>query len=243
MPPEQAGVILNVNDDEATRYVLSRTLRRVGYDVWEASSGYEALMLARQSPRLIVLDVKLPDLDGLEVCRRLKADERTAHIPVLQTSATFVDAESRAEGLDSGADGYLVQPVEPEELIATVRALLRANDAEAGLREAAMEWRWTFDAIAEAAAILNDHGLILRTNRALLALTGCTAAEITRWRFSSEMLAPGVNARETADRETPARSATCLALVKAFQIFGAVIGRTVRGPKARIAQQCNRCNP
>ena len=70
MPPEQAGVILNVNDDEATRYVLSRTLRRVGYDVWEASSGYEALMLARQSPRLIVLDVKLPDLDGLEVCRR-----------------------------------------------------------------------------------------------------------------------------------------------------------------------------
>ena len=179
MPPEPAGVILNVNDDEATRYVLSRTLRRVGYDVWEASSGYEALMLARQSPRLIVLDVKLPDLDGLEVCRRLKADERTAHIPVLQTSATFVDAESRAEGLDSGADGYLVQPVEPEELIATVRALLRANDAEAGLREAAMEWRWTFDAIAEAAAILNDHGLILRTNRALLALTGCTAAEIT----------------------------------------------------------------
>ena len=57
MPPEQAGVILNVNDDEATRYVLSRTLRRVGYDVWEASSGYEALMLARQSPRLTVLDV------------------------------------------------------------------------------------------------------------------------------------------------------------------------------------------
>ena len=132
MPPEQAGVILNVNDDEATRYVLSRTLRRVGY---------EALMLARQSPRLIVLDVKLPDLDGLEVCRRLKADERTAHIPVLQTSATFVDAESRAEGLDSGADGYLVQPVEPEELIATVRRC----SAPTTPRPASARPRWNGD--------------------------------------------------------------------------------------------------
>jgi signal transduction histidine kinase len=176
---DHGGVILNVNDDEATRSVLSRTLRRAGYDVWEASSGDEALMLARQAPRLIVLDIKLPDLDGLEVCRRLKADRLTAHIPVLQTSATFVSAERKAEGLESGADGYLVQPVEPVELIATVRALLRANDAEASLREAGMEWQWTFDAIADAAAILSDEGLILRTNRALLALVKCAAAEIT----------------------------------------------------------------
>lgn len=179
MPANASGVILNVNDDEATRYVLSRTLRLAGYEVWEASSGYEALMLARQAPRLIVLDIRLPDIDGLEVCRQLKADAQTAHIPVLQTSATFVSAERKVEGLESGADGYLEQPVEPTELIATVRALLRAQDAETSLREAGMEWQWTFDAIAEAAAILNDQGIVLRTNRALLALVKGTAAEVT----------------------------------------------------------------
>ncbi|HTV02444.1 MAG TPA: response regulator, partial [Luteitalea sp.] len=179
MAVNDGGVILNINDDEATRYVLSRTLRRAGYEIWEASSGYEGLMLARQSPRLIVLDIKLPDIDGLEVCRRLKADSRTSHIPVLQTSATFVSADRKAEGLESGADGYLAQPVEPTELIATVRALLRAQDAEASLREAGMEWQWTFDAIAEAAAIINDQGLILRSNRAFLSLVKCTVGDIS----------------------------------------------------------------
>ncbi|BCS30823.1 hypothetical protein TBR22_A00230 [Luteitalea sp. TBR-22] len=178
MRADRSGVILNVNDDEATRYVLSRTLRRAGYDVREASSGYEALMLAREGPRLIVLDIKLPDLDGLEVCRRLKADPRTATIPVLQTSATFVSAARKAQGLDSGADGYLVQPVEPAELIATVRALLRAQDAEANLREAGLEWQRTFNAIAESAAVLRADGTILRTNRALLALVRASAEEV-----------------------------------------------------------------
>jgi signal transduction histidine kinase len=172
-------VILNVNDDAATRYILSHTLRHAGYEVQEATSGQEALILARQLPRLIVLDVQLPDLDGLEVCRRLKADPHTASIPVLQTSAMFVSAEQKVEGLDSGADGYLVQPVEPAELVATVRALLRAQDAETGLREAGTEWQRTFDAIAESAAILRADGLILRTNRALLNLVRAAEHEVT----------------------------------------------------------------
>ena len=178
MRGDASGVILNVNDDEATRYVLSRTLRRAGYEVREAASGYEALMLAREGPRLIVLDIKLPDLDGLDVCRRLKADPRTATIPVLQTSATFVSAQRKAQGLDSGADGYLVQPVDPTELLATVRALLRAQDAETNLREASIEWQRTFDAIAESAAVLGADGTILRTNRALLALVRAPADAI-----------------------------------------------------------------
>jgi PAS domain S-box-containing protein len=176
---EAGGAILNVNDDDTTRYVFTRTLQRAGYDICEASSGYEALMLAQQGPRLIILDVKLPDLDGLEVCRRLKADPRTSVIPILQTSATFVSAERKAQGLDNGADGYLVQPVEPAELVATVRALLRAQEAEAHLREASMEWQRTFDAIAESAAILRADGTILRTNRALLALIKASPEEIT----------------------------------------------------------------
>lgn len=171
-------MILNVNDDEATRDGLSRSLRGAGYEVREASSGHEALALARDAPRLIILGVKLPDVDGYEVCRRLKADPRTAAIPVLQTSATVVSPARPAAGLDNGADGYLVQPVEPTELVATVRALLRAQEAEAGLREAGMEWQRTFDAIAESAAILRADGQILRTNRALLGLMRATEADV-----------------------------------------------------------------
>ncbi|MGI8671165.1 MAG: response regulator [Luteitalea sp.] len=175
MPADGPEIILNVNDDEATRYALSRMLRQAGYEMWEASSGSEALLLARRGPGLVVLDVELPGIDGFEVCRRLKADPRTAAIPVLQTSATFVSAQHKVQGLESGADGYLAQPVDATELIATVRALLRAQQAGAGLQEAGREWQRTFDAVAESVAILRADGTILRVNRALLILARCTA--------------------------------------------------------------------
>ncbi len=164
------GVILSVNEHVPARRVFSTTLHDAGYEVVEAASGSEALQLAQQLPRLIVLDITLSDVDGFEVCRRLKADPRTAAIPVLLTSAAHVSAASKVEGLDSGADAYLVQPVEPAVLLATVRGLLRAQSAEANLREASLEWQRTFDAIAESAAILRADGVILRVNRALLHL-------------------------------------------------------------------------
>jgi len=125
---------LVVNDDPASRYVTSRILTHAGYGVVEAETGQEGLDRAREGADVIVLDVKLPDVDGFEVCRRLKADPATASIPVLQTSAAYTTAESRAQGLDSGADGYLVQPFEAIELVATLSALLRARRAEAALR-------------------------------------------------------------------------------------------------------------
>jgi signal transduction histidine kinase len=127
-------VALVVNDDEATRYVTKKILTGAGYRVVEAETGGEGLARARDGADVIVLDVKLPDIDGFEVCRRLKADPATAFIPVLQTSAAYITAESRAQGLDSGADGYLVQPFEDIELVATLAALLRARRAEAELR-------------------------------------------------------------------------------------------------------------
>src|SRR5690349_21253818 len=132
--PGRAGrppaVILNVNDDPASLYVASRTLRRAGMVVLEATTGAEALRLAEGKPDLVILDVDLPDLDGFEVCRRIKADPGLARIPVLHLSAKFVRAEDKVQGLEGGADGYLVQPFEPPELIATIRRLLRLREAE-----------------------------------------------------------------------------------------------------------------
>jgi PAS domain S-box-containing protein len=164
--------VLNVNDDEANRYMVTRILEGAGFRVIEASDGHEALLLARRRPILIVLDVKLPDISVLEVCRRLKAADDTRAIPILQTSATFVSAERKVEGLESGADGYLAQPIEPSELVATVRSLLRTQRAEQEVQEAGEEWRRTFDSIADGVAIVARTGRTVRCNRAMAEICG-----------------------------------------------------------------------
>ena len=138
------ALILNVNDHEQTRYMCTRMLKLAGFDVIEAATGEEALMQARgRNPDVIVLDVKLPDMSGFEVCRLIKSASETQSICVLQTSATFVTVEKKIEGLDSGADAYLTHPFEPAELVATVHALLRIRAAERELRRRA-------DALIEA---------------------------------------------------------------------------------------------
>ncbi len=126
--------ILNVNDDEAARYTVSRMLQRSGFQVIEAATGQEALLRVGERPDVIVLDVKLPDLSGYDVCAQLKQDPNTASIGVLLTSATFVSTERKVQGLEVGADGYLTQPFEHVELVATVKSLLRIKQAEGELR-------------------------------------------------------------------------------------------------------------
>lgn len=122
--------ILAVDDNEALRYSLVRTLRNAGYQVIEARTGGEALALAAENPDLITLDVHLPDILGFEVCKQIKSNPLTSHIPVLHLSSTYVDPEARVKGLSSGADAYLAEPIDREELIATVGALLRLKNAE-----------------------------------------------------------------------------------------------------------------
>jgi signal transduction histidine kinase len=138
MPETKDITILAVDDNDAIRYSLSRALQGGGYRVIEARNGTETLRLADDSPDLITLDVHLPDMDGFEVCRRLKANPRTAHIPVLHISATVTDTENRVRGLEA-ADGYLAEPVSREELLATVGSLLRLKRAEREARLQAIE--------------------------------------------------------------------------------------------------------
>lgn len=122
--------VLNVNADDASRSLVTHTLEQADYAVVEAPNGLEALLLARHRPEVMVMDVALPDISGLEVCRRLKSDADLRAIPVLQISATFVSAERKVEGLDSGADACLALPIDPAELVATVRSLLRPRQME-----------------------------------------------------------------------------------------------------------------
>jgi two-component system, sensor histidine kinase len=133
------ATVLNVNDDEASRYLISRMLQLAGYRVLEAATGVEALQRAQAKPDVIILDIKLPDLSGYEVCARLRANPETSSIAVLHTSATFVTPDKKAKGLDGGADAYLTQPFEASELIATVRSLMRMRHAEREMRRKAEE--------------------------------------------------------------------------------------------------------
>ena len=142
MSDAPANLILNVDDNDGARYAKSRILSRAGFVVIEAANGTEALERARVSlPDLVLLDVKLPDINGFEVCRQIKATPETAGILVLQTSAAAVQSIDKIRGLDGGADSYLVEPIEPAELIAHVRALLRVRRAEGALRESEERFR------------------------------------------------------------------------------------------------------
>ena len=178
MPKQQPISILHVDDDEANRYVHTRMLQRAGFNVTEATTGAQALQLVAEiKPDLIVLDVKLPDIHGFEVCRKIKNDPATASIPVLHLSASFIQMEDKAEALEGGADGYLTQPVESRELIATVNALLRMRQAEETAICSATQWQITFDSISDGVCLL-DQAKIVRCNQAMANILGKSAQEI-----------------------------------------------------------------
>ena len=171
-------LILVVDDNEAGRYTKCRMLRQAGFQVKEAGSGGEALqIIAAERPDLVCLDVRLPDINGFEVCRRIKADPMLRTM-VLQMSASFVGQDDKVRGLEGGADGYLVSPVEPEEFLATVRSLLRIQQVETELLLSARQWRVTFDAINDGILLMDERGQVLRCNSAISEIFGKPFQEI-----------------------------------------------------------------
>jgi signal transduction histidine kinase len=152
-------LLLNCDDTVETRYAKTRVLRHAGYEVIECDTGAEALRRTRElMPDLVLLDVQLPDMSGLDVCRRIKEDAATGIIPVIQISATFITQDHAKEALKYGADIYLTEPLEPKELETVVSVLLRLARTEAGLRESLARER-AARAQAEEATQLKDEFL------------------------------------------------------------------------------------
>ena len=151
------GRVLVVDDVESNRYVLSTWLRREGYDVTEAATGREALdAVDADPPDVVVLDINLPDMTGYDICEYIKGHPRTSAVPVLHLSATAVQSTDRTEGLRRGADVFLVEPVERDELLASVHALLRYSAA----RRRAVRTAGRLRRLNEATLDLNAAGRI-----------------------------------------------------------------------------------
>ncbi|KAF1017056.1 MAG: Response regulator MprA [Stenotrophomonas maltophilia] len=123
----QSDRILIVDDNAATRYSARRVLERHGYTVTEAAAGGEGLQrLADSEFGAALLDVNLPDMSGFDVVRQLREVPRTQLLPVIHVSAASIATGDMITGLDNGADAYLIHPVDPDVLLATLRSLLRA---------------------------------------------------------------------------------------------------------------------
>src|SRR6202050_3110931 len=212
---QRRDTILHVDDTDAQRYAISRVVRHAGFEVLEARTGQQALDIVDRMPDLVILDVNLPDISGFAVCKQIKANEATARIPVLHLSATMVSTDARVAGLDGGADGCLgadgslVQPGERDELVATIRALLRVRKAEEALWKSEQQYRLFFETNPLACWVFSTPDLkILAVNEAAVKQYGYSREEFLTLTFrdiTSEEWA------EQVDPDVPPfRSATVL---------------------------------
>jgi PAS domain S-box-containing protein len=192
-----ASLILNIDDTASSRYTKTRMLRQAGFRVVEASTGAEALRAVREeSPHLVLCDVNLPDMSGIDVCRAIKADPLSRAIPVVQISATFVTPHDQIMGLEGGAEIYLTEPVEPIELTTVVRVLLRLHGTERGLVQSEARWR-SFVESNVIGVVICRLDRIVEANDSFLRMIGYAQEELAN---------PGISWREITAPESLERS-------------------------------------
>jgi PAS domain S-box-containing protein len=175
--------VLVADDRDESREAITLWLRQAGFEVHTAADADDLMRCVEQYPDVIVLDTELPGGPGFELANQLKGDPATAGIPIIHVAPGFTTGEWRAQGLDAGADAFLTRPVESQELIAMVRALLRVRTAEQSVRAAADQWEATFDAITDAVCIINANGELVRCNEAADQLLALLNAGQGNWTF------------------------------------------------------------
>ena len=163
--------LLVVDDNVATRYALRRRLESHGYEVLEAGTGGEGLeLIASVALDALILDVNLPDMSGFDIVRKLRCDPATALLPVIHVSAASIQTGDIITGLDAGADAYLIHPVDPDVLLATLRTLLRVRETENALRESEARFREIFVNVSAPSAVLDAQLKVHECNHAFTQL-------------------------------------------------------------------------
>jgi len=163
--------LLIVDDNAATRYALRRRLALHDYQVLEAGTGGDGLAIIRNEQiDALILDVNLPDMSGFDIVRLLRADPATALLPVIHVSAASIQTGDIITGLEAGADAYLVHPVDPDVLLATLRTLLRVRDTERALRESEARFREIFSNVSAPIAVLDATLKVHECNQAFAQL-------------------------------------------------------------------------
>ena len=198
-PKRGKGDLLIVDDDLSGLQTLEALLSREGYEVRGAPDGQTALMFAGEDPpELILLDIRLPDMDGFQVCRRLKEDQKTDNIPVIFISG-LDEVVDKVKGFAAGGIDYITKPFQSQELLARVethlalkrlqkqieaqnvelqREIIKSKQAEEKIKHAAEEWRTTFDSIKEPISIHDKDFRVVRANKAFAAAVGMEIGEL-----------------------------------------------------------------
>ena len=175
---KKSGLILLVDDDRDIRLLFSTCLLREGYEVIEAGTGQEGLHLAQtRHPDLVLLDVGLPDMNGVEVCRQIKTDPALKDVFVAFCSGEATSDDHKVSGLQTGADEYLVKPFGLQELLARVQTLLRLRNTAAALRASEEHHRRLIDILPDAVCLIHPKGRLLAVNSQAVAMLGYANTE------------------------------------------------------------------
>jgi two-component system, OmpR family, alkaline phosphatase synthesis response regulator PhoP len=229
--------VLVIEDESDIRELLKFNLEREGYATTVAASGEEGLKLAQQiGVNLVILDLMLPGIDGFEVCRALKSDPRTRHIPVVMLTAKGSESDIVA-GLELGADDFIPKPFSPRELIARVRARLRSRASH----------------VADESELLSLGGITINSGQHIVSIDGTTAdltlteyqilhllARRPGWVFSRAQIVNSVRGQETIITDR-AIDVQIVGIRKKLGKYGKYI-ETVRGVGYRMRRTPNSVN-
>ncbi len=191
MEEEKQTKILIVDDEEANLKYMSTLISRYGYIFDTARNGIEAIEKTKKiNPDIILLDILMPEMDGIEACKRLKEDPETRHIPIIVLTA-LEDKETKIESLKAGANDFLSKPVDNMELIARIKNFLQLKNLEEikknneiltgtikAIEIAKREWEQTMDCINDIVILIDASDNIIRCNKILTALTGRSYSEL-----------------------------------------------------------------
>jgi len=194
------GDVLLVEDEPLVVELFSAAISAGGYRVWTAMTGHMALTLAKEHhPDIVLMDVGLPDLSGLEVCRQIKADPDLGGVIVVVVSGQAMRAAEVVNGFGVGADDYLKKPVELSELLARIRTWVRFGRASKALRASEQHYRQLVEALPDAVVLLNLEGRFMSVNPQAASFFGALDVEGAVGKSFFDFTLPAEHRRIQAD--------------------------------------------